>query len=142
MKGISAGVCTGCQRDAVYATGGRPGPCTYCGCKVARSKARSHKYGAQACVVDGVKFPSKREARRWAELLAMQAAGTITDLRRQVAFELHAPGGGVIGKYVADAVYVEGGIVTVEDAKGVLTAIYRWKKKHMLLEHGIKVREV
>ena len=45
-------------------------------------------------------------------------------------------------KYVADFTYHENGDLVVEDAKGVKTEAYRIKKKLMLKEYGIKIREV
>ena len=46
------------------------------------------KYGAIKTVLDGIKFDSKAEARRWAELRLLERAGQIHDLQRQVKLEL------------------------------------------------------
>ncbi len=86
-------------------------------------------------------FDSQREYRRWCELIAMQKAGRISGLRRQVPFVLHAKGGAAICRYVADYVYVEAGCRVVEDCKGKRTATYRMKKKWMKSEHGVDIRE-
>ena len=51
-------------------------------------QAKKQKYHAQKIVIDGIDFPSKKEARRWMELLLLQKAGEIEGLRRQVRFEL------------------------------------------------------
>ena len=105
--------------------------------------ARTHKYRAVRTVVDGRTFASKREARRYGELRLMERAGNIGQLELQPVYVLHAPGGQVIGKYVADFRYVDaGGDETVEDAKGVRTPLYRWKKKHAEAEYGITIFEV
>ncbi len=57
------------------------------------------KYKNQKCTVNDIEFDSKKEARRYGELLLMERAGTITDLQRQVTFELipkqKDPDGGV-----------------------------------------------
>lgn len=46
------------------------------------------KYHATRTIVDSITFDSKREAARYAELKLMQRAGLISDLRRQVKYEL------------------------------------------------------
>jgi hypothetical protein len=94
---------------------------------------------------DGVVFDSKREMNRWGELQLLQKQGHISDLRRQVQYQLHARGGKVVSTYLADFVYVDQqvmpGETIVEDCKGVRTRMYRLKKKWLLAEHGIRIRE-
>jgi len=105
---------------------------------------KRRKYGNQPTVCDGEKFDSKREARRWNELQMLLAAGDISDLRRQVRYELvpkseHSRG----VAYVADFVYrTRYGVEVVEDAKGVRTQVYVIKKKLMYYVHGINITEV
>jgi hypothetical protein len=103
------------------------------------------KYGAVATVVNGHRFPSKREAARYQTLTMLERLGEIRHLRLQVGFDLHEPGGVEVGKYVADFTYEQasehGWLDVVEDAKGVRTALYRWKKKHAEAEYGIEIRE-
>jgi hypothetical protein len=89
------------------------------------------KYHAQPCVIDGIRFASKLEGRRYQQLKVMEQAGEIFDLMRQNKYSLHAPNGTVIGYYVADFVYMRGDKIIIEDAKGVLTPLCRWKIKHM-----------
>ncbi len=101
-----------------------------------------HKYRAVRTKVGDLTFDSKKEARRYGELVALQAAGKISGLRFQVPFKLHAGNGNLIGKYVADFVYDEAGRVVVEDVKGFKTPMYRWKKKHLKAEYGIEIQEV
>lgn len=109
-----------------------------------------NKYKNQKCTVNGIKFDSRKEARRYGELLLMERAGTITGLQRQVTFELipkqKDPDGGYIypAKYIADFVYYDRGCMrmVVEDVKGMRTAAYNLKKKLMLYVHGIKIQEV
>jgi len=78
---------------------------------------------------------------RWGELKLLEAAGTIKRLERQVTYPLHAFGGEEITSYVADFRYLEGSHIVVEDAKGFKTATYRLKRKWMLAEYGITIRE-
>jgi len=119
------------------------------------------KYKSHKTEVDGIVFDSRKEARRWKELRLLEDEGHISDLQRQVRFELipaqkepdtRGPKGGVIkGKtierkveYVADFVYTdaETGEMVVEDTKGMKTKDFIIKRKLMLYVHGIRVREI
>ena len=115
------------------------------------------KYRNTPVTVDGIKFASKHEAKRWSQLKLLEQAGQITGLERQVKFELRADSGPdealnastgpLIGCYVADFTYIENGKLVVEDAKGgkrggTRTALYNWKKKHFEAQYGLKIREV
>lgn len=122
------------------------------------------KYKNSKICVDGIKFDSKREAGRYLQLKAMEQAGEITGLKRQVKFELiptqRAPStevyragpqkglpkpGAVLERpiyYIADFTYSQDGKQVVEDAKGFRTKDYKLKKKLMLYLHGIEIREV
>ena len=106
------------------------------------------KYRNKKVVVDGIVFDSKKEARRYTELLLLERAGAIRELRRQVKFEL-IPSQRYDGKvverpcsYVADFVYREKGNLIVEDTKGLKTRDYIIKRKLMLYLCGIRIREV
>jgi hypothetical protein len=108
-------------------------------------KPARHKYGAVATVVNGIRFDSKAEARRYGELQLLVRAGQIHGLLLQPVFVLHAHGPhGVVkvGKYVCDFAYQEQGALVYEDVKGVATPLYRWKRKHCEAEHGVTIREV
>lgn len=91
--------------------------------------------------VDGVMFPSEKEAERYVELKLMQRGGLIQDLKMQVSYDIHV-NGILICRYVADFVYLKGQQKVVEDAKGKKLPLYILKKKLMLAVLGIKVREV
>jgi len=107
-----------------------------------------HKFHAQPTWVDGLRFASKGEARRYGELLLLQKAGIIRDLVLQPAYPLHARGHDrewqLVGAYVADFEYVvcATDLLTTEDFKGVRTPLYRWKKKHFQAEYGRQIFEV
>ena len=121
---------------------------------------KGNKYGADKVVVDGIRFDSKREARRYQELFLLLKAGEISDLRMQVKYQLIpaqrepdriGPKGGrkpgkVIEKevnYVADFVYKDkDGNEIVEDTKGFRTKEYIIKRKLALYLLGIRIREV
>ena len=106
--------------------------------------AKRNKYGSRATVVDGVRFDSRKEAKRWQLLKAMEESGEITRLRRQVRFDL-AVNGIAVCAYVADAVYERGGATVVEDVKSAPTRrnrAYRIKRKLMRAVWGIEIQEV
>jgi hypothetical protein len=121
-----------------------------------------NKYGSQKTFFNGIWFDSAREADRYAELLLLQRAGRISDLRLQVKYVLipaqyeYYERYGKNGKrlkdgkkciekecsYVADFVYEEDGKTVVEDVKGMRTKEYLIKRKLCLYIHGVRIREV
>lgn len=110
--------------------------------------SRPHKYRAQPQVVDGVRFASKAEARRYCELKMLEKAGEIKELELQPRFPIyvcHHRNGELreAFKYVADFRYREGprGLLVIEDVKGMKTPTYRLKKKAFELQYGIEIRE-
>ena len=93
-----------------------------------------NKYKNNKTVVNGHEFDSKKEARRYYKLLAMERAGEIKDLRLQPEYELiprFKKGNKTYRKtvYIADFEYVEDGMTIVEDVKGFKTPVYKLKKK-------------
>ena len=111
------------------------------------------KYRAAPTVIDGVRFASKKEAARYAELKLLERAGEIHDLRLQPRFVLSAgvPDAIKIGEYRGDFQYCQcetpmdcRGTFVVEDVKSIATKtrIYKWKVKHLRAEYGIEVQEV
>lgn len=96
-------------------------------------EAGVNKYRNKPIVVDGIRFASKAEAARDAELQLLQRAGKISRITRQPRFPL-VVGGVKICTYVGDWQYYE--ILdgpknavqeVVEDRKGVLTAAFKIK---------------
>jgi len=111
---------------------------------------RRHKYGAKPVVMDGIRFDSQLEARRWGELVTLERAGEITDLRRQVPIPLWGRDDalrtetGLQMRYVADFQYRDtrlGGALVVEDAKGFRPDVYKLKLA-ILKAQGIEITEV
>lgn len=127
------------------------------------------KYKNSPVEYDGISFDSKREAKRYAELKLLERAGKITDLQRQVKFELIPAqyeaverwsdktgkklkdGKKLLEKecsYIADFVYCADGRRVVEDVKGYRDpqsagyAKFVIKRKLMLYVHGIRIQEV
>lgn len=109
----------------------------------ASPRKRRHKYGAKPKTVDGIRFDSTGEAMRWMELKLLERTGKIVDLKRQVPYELHAKGGTFLGRYLADFEYVTIPSLryqtTVEDFKGVILPLAKWKIRHAEAEYGFKI---
>ena len=100
------------------------------------SVGKKHKYFARPTIVDGIKFASAKEARRYGELKLLQMAGKISALELQPRYKL------VIEEtYVADFRYVEKGETIIEDVKGCLTREYKRKRKAMKSQHGVTILE-
>ncbi len=96
-----------------------------------------HKFKAIATEVDGIKFASKKEAKRYQELLLLKEYGSILFFLRQVPF--HLPGN---VKYVCDfMIFWLTGDVTIEDVKGVKTDTYILKKKLVESFYPIEIME-
>lgn len=128
---------------------------------------KKSKYRSQKITRDGLTFDSLKEYRRFCDLLLLERAGAITDLKRQVPFELipaqyeELPTGEFYKRgdrkgqpkfkrvcieqsvvYNADFTYTENGKTVVEDTKGVRTKDYIIKRKLMLYVLGIRIKEI
>lgn len=102
------------------------------------------KYHNTKTQINGQKFDSQKEARRFVELQMLEKQGLIKDLQCQVKFELIPKQSGERAcNYIADFVYKEAssGVTVVEDVKGFKTADYKIKRKLMLYIHGLKITE-
>ena len=104
------------------------------------------KYRAKPQVIDGVRFASKAEAAEYLRLKMLQAAGKIWGLKLQPKFPIVINGVKVC-TYIADFEYSEPMPTgeaerVVADVKGMLTPMYRLKKKLFELLYGIRIREV
>ena len=86
-------------------------------------------------------FASKKEARRYSDLVLLERAGQISDLRIKTRYPIVVNGVKVCD-YEDDFSYVENGARVVEDAKGFRTPVYRLKVKLMRAVHGIAIKEV
>lgn len=101
------------------------------------------KYGNRKLTApDGQKFDSVKEYHRYGCLRLLERAGAISNLRRQVKYELIPKQAGERAcNYIADFTYIQDGKLVVEDVKGVKTDAYKIKKKLMLWVHGIRIKE-
>lgn len=107
------------------------------------------KYKAIKTEYDGIKFDSKKEAERYADLKMLEMAGRISDIHLQVKYELQ-PAFELLGKkvkaitYVADFVYFDKRTneTVVEDVKGMKTPVYMLKKKMFEYKYKMEIREI
>jgi len=101
------------------------------------------KYRNKKTVIEGIKFDSKLESKRYQELKILERQGIIKNLQLQPTFEL-LPTFKKANKtyrkttYIADFSYWdnEQGKYIVEDVKGFRTDVYKLKKK--LFEYKYK----
>ncbi len=104
--------------------------------------------GKEARTFDGITFDSKREMEVYRDWVRPQvAAGLLRNLQFQVKFALNikTPTGFNIrvGYYVADWTALDRqGRLLILEAKGHRTPLYKWKKKHMEAEYGIRITEL
>lgn len=102
------------------------------------AKPKRSKYRNVPTVVDGIRFASKKEARRYVYLKARERSGEIADLTLQPRYPLGVNGLHVC-TYVADFDYRRDGRLVTEDSKGVKTPEFIIKAK---LFHALYGREV
>lgn len=105
---------------------------------------KQSKYRAVPTVVDGIRFASKREAKRYSELKLMERDGAIHDLvvdKRSLRYPLYV-NGVKIATYEADFRYFDQLGKVLEDVKGFKTPAYRMKRLLMKAVWNIEIREV
>ena len=129
----------------------------------------SNKYNNRKIEINGIRFDSRKEAKRYVQLMHAMRVGAIRDLRLQVDFTIQEAYTDCQGKrirairYRADFTYqltgdfpasisaedrelwrryIESGKETVvEDVKGVKTQAYKLKEK-LMAQKGISIREL
>lgn len=113
----------------------------------AKRKKSKSKYKNTKVVIDGIKFDSIKESKRYIVLKGLQEAGEISDLKLQPSFNIaksvYLDGRKrAIRKYKADFSYINAdGDYIVEDVKGFKTPLYLLKR-HLVKEiHNIEVTE-
>jgi len=104
-----------------------------------------NKYRSKSCIRDGIRFASKKEGKRYQELLLLQKAKKIKNLRLQPKYPISI-NNEKICTYIADFEYyriLDGECVEIitEDCKGFKTPVYRLKKKLMNALYGIIITE-
>jgi len=102
-----------------------------------------NKYHAIRCTSDGIKFPSKKERDYYLSLKEAQEEDRLAFFLRQTPF--HLPGN---VKYVIDFIEFwrteDPNVTEVKftDVKGILTPVYKIKKKLIEATFPIKINEV
>ena len=128
-------------------------------------REKGRKYNNTKVEIDGIKFDSKKESQRYLVLKDAQEKGIITNLQRQVRYELIPP---IKEDYVVhlktkdkmatrtlqlaitytcDFKYEKDGETIVEDVKAspsyvALDKVYILKRKMMFALKGIRIKEV
>ena len=94
-----------------------------------------NKYGNKKTEINGIKFDSKKEAKRYTELIELEQQGSVMNLELQPRFTLidkYVNGSGEKVRaltYIADFKYLTDKGVVIEDVKGMKTDVYKIKKK-------------
>ncbi len=114
------------------------------------TQAKPSKWKNKRTFAHGYWFASRREAKRYGQLLLLQQAGHIHALKRQVKFTLNVNGVHV-ANYVADFQYcqcareecTDGDLIArvVEDSKGARTREFAMKSALMRALYAITVLE-
>lgn len=114
---------------------------------------RANKYSAKAVEVDGLRFDSMKEARRYGELRLLEVAGQVSQLSVHPRYPIKVvelwrkgPRSVVeVGVYTADFRYLdEAGEIVIEDVKcrATMTTAYRLRKRLVEAIYGITITEV
>lgn len=110
-----------------------------------------NKYFNKKVVVDGIKFDSKKEAKRYTELKLLKRAGLIKDLELQPLFVLQPKYTNKKGEHIraitykADFMYfdIKKEQYIIEDTKGFRTDTYKLKKKLFEYEYpNLTIEEI
>lgn len=104
---------------------------------------RQSKYNAIKTEVDGRVFASRREARRYEELVILEKAGEISGLVCQPNFRITVNEKHICN-YIADFQYTDEikDELVVEDVKGMKTPVYKLKKKLFEALYGFTITEI
>lgn len=108
---------------------------------------RGSKYKAKGQHIDGHWLASKAEATRYLQLKELEQQGVIDELELQPAYDIVVNNIRVC-KYLADfrySVLDERGSVlrkVVEDVKGMMTSMYRLKKKLVHASYSFEIVEI
>lgn len=126
--------------------------------KKGETAPKASKYHAEKDERAGIKFDSKKEARRFDELMLLYKSGEIRKLKVHPEYTLLEAYTALDGekiralKYVADFSYERNAgtdtygyqhwVKVTEDTKGVLTSDYKIKRKLFKEKYGYSITEV
>lgn len=115
--------------------------------QTAKKGHKTSKYHNVKETIGKLKFDSKKEKQRFEELMLLQDAGQITDLKLQHNFTLVEGFTTTYGErvkpmvYKADFTYYDSaGNWIIEDCKGMKTEVYKAKKK-LMMQKGYRIKE-
>jgi hypothetical protein len=115
----------------------------YSYCPKVELMPKQNKYRNERTEVDGKKFASKKEAKRYTELKILERKEEIHFLKTQAVFRIEV-NGQLICKYLADFTYYRDTNLVVEDTKSEITRknpVFRLKKKLVKAVLGIEILE-
>lgn len=97
-----------------------------------------NKFGAKKTKIGKQIFHSRLEAKHYLQLKMLEKAGKIRDMRTQVPYKLTC-NNILICKYILDFQFYDNelGCIRYVDSKGVITSIFRIKKKFVEAQYGI-----
>lgn len=102
---------------------------------------RFSKYKAIKTIVDGITFDSKREAYYYRLYSKLQESGLISELQLQPKFSFVYNNKKQF-TYIADFSFKDDKGLHIIDVKGVLTPVFRLKKKLIEAQYKIKIEVV
>lgn len=110
---------------------------------------KENKYKNKKVIYNGIKFDSVKEKNRYMQLLYLEKAGLIKDIKLQYEFELQ-PAFTLNKKkirkitYIADFYYYDNNLndYVVEDVKGIRTDVYKLKKKMFEYKYQKEIIEI
>lgn len=118
--------------------------------QISGKKTPKNKFNAKKTKVGDVILDSGGEAERYQQLLLLEKAGVVFDLKRQVRFPLIVNGRHIATKdklgrefplnYVADFTYYESEAYVIEDFKGFDTPNSRLKRAIIEAILGVEIR--
>ena len=111
---------------------------------------RRNKYRAKPEIVDGIRFASRREAKRYRDLKLLEACGFVTELELQPKFKLGPDDAPILYKsdrcpngrravYLADFRYRQDGQTIIEDVKGIDTPLSRLKRAIVEAQYNVVI---
>jgi hypothetical protein len=115
--------------------------------RVGKAGPRKNKYNAAGERIDGMWFASAAEGKRYLQLKVMVERNMIDNLRCQVKLPC-VVNNRLICTYIADFAYVviddRGTAIRSvwEDVKGMITDVYKIKKKLVQAVHNIEILEI
>jgi len=99
---------------------------------------KKSKYRNKPTIVDGIRFASKKEAKRYNELKLLKQSGEVKEFELQKSYKLAGR-----YRYICDfLVKWSNGTEDVEDVKGFKTPVYKLKKAWMKDKYNIDIVEI